>query len=307
MADKSVLAPISITVYDRLEHLTNCLDSIRKSKLAKETELYIYSDAPKPGHEERIDRVREFCTEIGGFRKVHLTFQKSNDYRKNGADARSLPLLEHGKIIRLEDDNVVAPGFLSYMNGALEFYENEQSVLSISGYSPPIQQERFTSKDVYLSKFYSAWGHATWAHKSFLAFCREEHPYKDMIANELSGIVKSIHPSLEKALKKIDDGMHYAPDQVLTYLMIKHGMYQVKPTFSLVQNTGHDGSGIHCQISSHFNHSVSYKQINFKPKNLNYIPEIDQQQYRFFYPRIETKVWRRLKRAFESIRSRELI
>jgi hypothetical protein len=288
-------APISISVYDRLEHLSRCLDSIKANPLALETELYIFSDAPKSSDEERIDAVRKFCSEISGFKKVHLLCQTENNYKKNMTDARTIPLREHGKMIRLEDDNIVSPEFLKYMNEALDYYEKEPTVLGVSGYSPPISQEKYTEKDVYLSKIYSTWGHGTWANKSFLEFCLESAPYRDMLANDMQRKVRSFHPSLDRALKKIDEGSHYAPDQMLTYFLIKNDQFQVKPVKSLVKNIGHDGSGINCGVSSHFDHPVSLERVDSRLESLEYIAEIDRRQYRFFYPTLRVKISRRLK------------
>ena len=54
------LAPIGIPTYNRIEHLTKTVNSLKKNDLAKDSELYIFSDAPKVGDEEEIYVVREY-------------------------------------------------------------------------------------------------------------------------------------------------------------------------------------------------------------------------------------------------------
>ena len=287
------LAPISISVYNRLQHLKLCLDSIKNNSLAKHTEIYIFSDAPKKGDENEVGKVREFCKSLTGFKKVHLHCQPFNNHKKNIFDARTIPLNVHGRSIFLEDDNVVSQNFLKFMNEALELYAHNPSILAISGYSPPVNQRENTKKDVYLSKIFSAWTYATWSHKKVLDFSRVSKPYNDLKKNGLRKKVDSVHPSLAKSLKKIDEDLHYAPDQVLTYALIKNDLYQIKPVETLVRNIGHDGTGINCGVSGHFNQIIFQGTHDPSLENLNYINEIDRKQYDFFYPSLLLKLQRR--------------
>jgi hypothetical protein len=42
---------------------------------------------------------------------------------------------QFGKVIVVEDDVLVSPGFLKYMNDALDLYANTHQVMHISGFS----------------------------------------------------------------------------------------------------------------------------------------------------------------------------
>ncbi|MEG1999405.1 MAG: glycosyltransferase family 2 protein, partial [Bacteroidales bacterium] len=63
------------------------------------------------------------------------------------------------KAIVVEDDLILAPAFLSYMNEALEMYKDVDEVVNINGHvlSSPI---RF--KENFLVSFADSWGWATW-------------------------------------------------------------------------------------------------------------------------------------------------
>lgn len=281
--DLDDLAPISVSVYTRLEHFQQCVESLANNHLAKYSKLYVFSDAAKPGDEERVRQVREYAKKITGFEEVILKFQKNNDYKKNMADAREIPLNKHGKMIRLEDDNIVGPHLLRFINEGLVFYENDNRVFAITGYSPPINQKKYVQGDVYLSYYFSAWVYGVWKRKKFNEFLSFEKPYADMLNSGLLKRVKSIHPKLPDALCKMDEGTHWAGDQKLSYMMIKHGMYQIKPVQSMVRNIGHDGSGVHCGTSNKFEGKIYQIPLEVNSESLKYIPKLDKLQYQYFH------------------------
>jgi hypothetical protein len=279
----SDLAPISVTVYNRVHHFKQCIDSLKKNSLSRYSVLYVFSDCAKEGDEEQVAMVRKYCKTITGFKRVVLCFQSENNHRKNSQDARDLPLNKHGKSIRMEDDIVVGPSFLEFINQGLVYYRDWESILSISGYCPPIVQDRHIDGDVYLSKYFSAWGHGVWKDKAYLGFLKEERPYQDMLNSGLLKEVKKVHPKLPLALKRMDEGMHRAGDQKLTYFMIKNNMYQIKPRHSLVRNTGFDGTGVHCGASKKFDTPVFDDRLDVRIRSKRYIDRFDKLQYEFFY------------------------
>jgi hypothetical protein len=223
-------------------------------------------------------------------------------------DAREIPLFNHGRIICLEDDNIVSPHFLDFMNESLEYYESEPSILGVSGYSPPIDQERYVSDDVYLSHFWSGWTYAAWQHKSITDYLSQDKPYADMLENKLESRVRRLHPKLHLALKKMDEGTHIAGDQKLSYYMIKHAIYQLRPTKSLVKNIGHDGSGVNCRTSDRFGIEPYAGRLNVALRKLRYLPVLDHLQYRYFHQneniakRVARKIWRIINKKSSSLK-----
>lgn len=68
---------------------------------------------------------------------------------------------KHGKVIVLEDDLVTTPFLLTYMNEALDMYEGEKKVFSITGYSDfPMGNHKLT--ETYFLKTPHSWTWATW-------------------------------------------------------------------------------------------------------------------------------------------------
>ena len=104
--DLENLAPISISVYNRLDHFRNCIKSLLANDLAKHSVLYIFSDGAKSGDEEAVSKVRNYAKLINGFKKVNLISNKKNNLNKIVRDLHQIPFEVNGKNIHLEDDVV---------------------------------------------------------------------------------------------------------------------------------------------------------------------------------------------------------
>ena len=125
------LAPIGICTYSRIEHLKQTVEALKTNTLAKESELHIYSDAPRAGDEDKVELLRDYLPHINGFKKVHLILQEENNMLKNTYGAHRALTREYGQSIFMEDDNITSPHFLSFMNEALQKYESNPQILSI--------------------------------------------------------------------------------------------------------------------------------------------------------------------------------
>src|SRR5262249_40055934 len=80
----------------------------------------------------------------------------------NGVSAVSEVAEKYGVVISIEDDIVTAPGFLRYMNSALEKYRLYNKVFSISAYCPPIQIPKNYAYDVFFLRRFNGWGVGEW-------------------------------------------------------------------------------------------------------------------------------------------------
>ena len=154
-------APILLFVYNRPEHTRRCIESLTRNALAADSTLYIYADGPKDTTQQTaVDEVRSYLRTISGFKTVNLIERKENwGLARNIIDGVTTQVNRYGKVIVLEDDLVVAPYFLQFMNDALETYKDEPKV----GH---IQACDFTQDpslpDTFLIKWTGSWGWATW-------------------------------------------------------------------------------------------------------------------------------------------------
>ena len=120
---KNSLAPIVLFVYNRLDHTKQTIKSLQKNKLAKESELFIYSDAAQSEKvKNSIDEVRDYIKTIEGFKEIHIIERDINlGLEKSIIDGVTKIVNKYGKIIVIEDDIVTSVNFLEYMNTILNF------------------------------------------------------------------------------------------------------------------------------------------------------------------------------------------
>src|SRR3989339_698479 len=138
-----MLSPIVLFVYNRLEHTRKTIEALQKNELAKDSELFLYSDGPKNEENiKKVNEVRKYINSIDGFKKVKIVEREINFGLARSIIAGVTDIVnKYGKIIVLEDDIVTSPYFLTFMNDALCLYENEEKVMHISGYFFPVENK----------------------------------------------------------------------------------------------------------------------------------------------------------------------
>lgn len=160
------LAPITFFVYNRLKNTKATIEALQRNELSKSSILYIYSDGPKNELDEvKVSEVRDYIKKITGFTKI-IICNRSENYglKRNIIEGVSNVIGIHGKVIVLEDDLVSSPYFLDFMNQGLIYYNKNERIHSISGYTMPLKVLENTNKDFYLGLRASSWGWATWKH-----------------------------------------------------------------------------------------------------------------------------------------------
>jgi len=251
-----VRAPIGLSVYRRLDHLRQTLTALRENTLAAESPLYVFSDAPRPGDEQAVSEVRRYLETVDGFLSVEIIERHENSRVANNRGGQRLLLDTFGEMIWLEEDIVTAPRFLEFMNAALEYYRVKDGVVSVTGYSPPLGLPRDYDGDVYFLQRFNAWGFAIWKDRydrielniepaDYRMRMRDREFYRRLVGNG---------PDIPRMLDKEVSGEIDALDVKIMYQQIVHGWYTVYPRQSLVQNIGHDGSGMHCVATGKFHH-----------------------------------------------------
>lgn len=239
-------APILLFVYNRPEHLKQLIASLQANAEAAQSMLYIYTDAARnKADEEQVNKVREVIRHIDGFASIEVVERTTNwGLARNIIGGVTEQIRRYGRVIVLEDDLVVAPYFLRFMNDALEAYKDEPQV----GH---IQACDFTQDaslpDTFLIKFTGSWGWATWE-RAWQHF----NPDGQALLNELEG---------RRLTRRFDFNGNYRFTRMLrrqvegknnswairwnASLFLKD-ILSLNVGRSLVQNNGFDGSGTHC-------------------------------------------------------------
>lgn len=242
------LAPIGLSVYSRVRHLQQTVAALQENPLAKESDLYVFSDAPKPGHEEKVAAVRRFLRTVGGFKSVQIFERQENNRVANNRGGMRMLLERFGRLIFVEEDAVCAPSFLSYMNRALDVYSGDPRVFAVCGYFPPIPLPAGYPHDVVLSPRMNAWAFGIWKDRfdriemgsrpeMFSAVFDDRNTFREYCVGGYAVI-----PQLQALSEGKVDGL----DIRIDYTMWREGRkYAVCPARSLVRPIGCDGSGEH--------------------------------------------------------------
>jgi hypothetical protein len=270
---ETTLAPILLFVYKRLDTLKKTLESLQSNFLAEESELYIFSDAAKYSNDDIIVKeVRTFLRTINGFKRVYIIEAKKNKGLADSIiDGVSKILESYQNVIVLEDDLVVSVNFISYMNSALKYYKNYNSVFSISGFTTPIRMPISYAYDNYFTKRSSSWGWATWSDRwenidwVIKDYSKFSSNYKNR--NRFNKMGSDLATMLKKQIKgKINSwAIRWC------YHQYKIDGYTVYPTISKVCNIGFNESGTH--TTNHFNPFKVEIDITNK-RNFNFSSEV---------------------------------
>ena len=239
-------APILLFVYNRPEHTRRCIESLLKNSLASESHLFIYADGSKDStQQEAVNEVRNYIRTIKGFKQITLMERSENwGLARNIIDGVTTQVNRYGKVIVLEDDLVVAPYFLQFMNDALEVYKNEPRV----GH---IQACDFTQDSslpaTFLIKWTGSWGWATWdrAWKHFNPNGNEL--LKELEERKLTHVFDfNGKYGFTRMLRRQIEGKNNSWAIRWNASLFLKDILSLNVGRSLVQNEGFDGSGTNC-------------------------------------------------------------
>jgi hypothetical protein len=158
---KNIYAPIALFTYSRADHTRSAVESLLKNKESAQTDLFIFSDGPKTEDKrEAVEENRKYIKTIKGFKSIHIVEHENNQGLSNSLIAGITGVVnQYGRVIVVEDDLIVSPYFLQYMNEALEKYRDDDRVASISAFLNPIDCE---APDTFFLRYFACWGWATW-------------------------------------------------------------------------------------------------------------------------------------------------
>lgn len=157
-------APILLFTYIRLDTLIKTVEALKKNTLAKDSDLYIFSDGGRRESDtQKVNEIRKYLRSITGFKNIIIKESLVNKGLASSVIAGvSEVIVFSDNVIVLEDDLITTPNFLSFMNSALHKYEDKNKVFSVSGYSFDLGTKSKSQEDSYFLNRGWSWGWATW-------------------------------------------------------------------------------------------------------------------------------------------------
>ena len=178
-------APIALFTYNRADHTKQAVESLQKNEEAKYSDLIIFSDGPKNEKAKKgVEENRIFIRSLRDvndnanlnisdnspslsregrevfFKSVTIIEREKNWGLANSLIAGITEIVnKYGRVIVVEDDLLLSPFFLKFMNDALEKYDEEERVASISAFLNPVEGE---VPNTFFLRYFACWGWATW-------------------------------------------------------------------------------------------------------------------------------------------------
>ena len=158
------------------------------------------------------------------------------------------------------------------MNEALEYYENNPLVWSVGGYTVPMELPEDYFHDIILTQRSSSYAWGTWKNR----WDKIDWEVKDYRKTHWNFRVrKKFNYWGNDRASMLDDQMIGKVNSWairFDYAMFKHGMFNIIPSYSLINSIGHDGSGTHSTIDERgvdpFNIDLRKAKKQFKFENV---------------------------------------
>lgn len=310
-------APILLFVYNRPAQTRRTLEALANATLADESVLYIYADGPgtdaSEGDRQRVAEVREVIRQRKWCKEVIITESATNKGLANSIiEGVTQQVNQHGTVIVLEDDLVVAKGFLQYMNDALVKYENQNRVMQVCGFQFPIGVR--AEKAALFLPITASWGWATWK-RAWASFDPEAKGYERLKTDpelarkfDLNGTIKYTDMLIDQMERKKISSWAIR----WWWTVFKIDGISLFPDNSLVNNVGFGKDATHTKGPNPFRGNT------FNPDySITHFPDIIeasephflrlQDMYRKIYPENESifdKILRKCREVMYSISER---
>ena len=267
-------APIALFVYNRPKHTERTVKFLKQNELAAESRLFIFSDGAKDiTDEEKVNEVRDFVHGIDGFKSVEILESKENLGLANSIIAGVNKLTrDYGQVIVFEDDLISSPFTLTYFNEALNRYRAEPLVMHIGAYMYPLKAVN-NLPESFFYRAATSWGWATWE-RAWQNF----EPNIDTLIKQFDNQKKNQF-TIEKTMNFWKQMIEFKKGKNSSWairwyasIFLKGGL-TLNPSQSLINNIGHDGTGIHSGMNDIYNVIINPKQITQFPTIVEENPE----------------------------------
>lgn len=256
------LAPVILFTYNRPGHAKQVIDSLLTNPEVISTDLIVYLDGPKtPTDSANGKAIRALIGSLSGFRSVTLHESQSNlGLSRSLIRGITSELRVHESVIVLEDDILVAPTFLNYMNEGLSTYASSPEVASIHAHVYPLKAEL---PETFFIPGADCWGWATWR-RAWNCFdpdgaklLAELHRRNLIYEFDFAGCA-SFSEMLERQINGKNDSwaVRWHASAVL------NEMITLYPSQTQALNIGQDGSGSHGGVANHDSRAFSDSPVS---------------------------------------------
>jgi glycosyltransferase involved in cell wall biosynthesis len=253
-----LVSPIALFAYNRPEKLSIAIESLANNELSEVSDLYVFVDGPKSTKDNfLIQDVIGIIQGVHGFKSINLHTSEinlglANSIRKGIDFVLSLA----PTVVVIEDDLIMAPSFLQYVNEGLSRFKDDGRIASIQGYQYPIVPP--LQKAVAL-RGADCWGWATWKNRWQSSMFDAKKLYEQIKLQNLQ-YEFDLYGAMPytQMLKDQIDGKIDSWAICWHASMFIQGCVSLYPAESLIVNNGHDGKGTHGDKSRMFDTKLGF-------------------------------------------------
>jgi hypothetical protein len=257
-------APIAVFVYRRAGHARRMLHSLLQNRLAAESPICIFCDGPRSERDApEVGQTRAAVSELVPAHARIVERSANLGLARSVIEGVSAMLEEYGEVIVVEDDLVLSPFALDYFNQALERYRNEERVMHVSGYMFPVKA---ALPEAFFYREATCWGWATWA-RAWQHFEPDGNRIRRAVLERGERRAFDVEGSIgffEMLESQIAGRVDSWAIRWYGSLWMRGGL-ALHPGNSLVRNTGLDGSGEHCGVTSAFDVDLGAAPVRVFP------------------------------------------
>ena len=255
------LAPIALFTFKRPEHTRRTLESLAGNPEFNSSPLYIFCDGARREDERAaVEASREVVRGWNHPNKKIIEASKNLGLANSIIAGVTRLCDEYGKVIVMEDDLLVSPVFLDYMNNSLDQYRENEEVFQVTGHMWPVDVE--CEDDAFLVPLSNSLGWGTWqrAWKKFDVTAAEWSKVASDPGLRSEFDLRGRFPfasMMERQLRGQTDS--WAIRWYLTVFLSK--ALVLYPRKSLVVNIGFDGVGTHSIRVDEERYGTSYSTV----------------------------------------------
>jgi len=257
------MIPIIMTAYNRLDTLKKTLDSLFGCDGIERRPILVYIDGGKDEDDKcEVDWVRRFLLTgiIPQYSLVITCSKKHLGLRGNSLRAINESLKKYDKIIFIQDDMEFSRDFLTFMDWALNKFEDRENIMFVSGYS------HIDYHSSYLSPLIAD-GLGIWKNKYFVDDVPIYEPDKKKIDYE--GFANYSTPMFASYLRDIITGKSDSFMIWFAYYLYIHRASCLHPGINKLRYMVSDSTNSKKKDSKKLN-NVLYNEFNLDESNTAY-------------------------------------
>ena len=293
---KSNFVPVCLFTYNRLDETKRTIQALQNNYLAAHSDLYIFQDGPKNNQSAvQVKQVHDYLKTIIGFKTITILKSEHNKGLANSViEGVTFVLEKHNNVIVLEDDLVTSPNFLDFMNQALAYYEKNEMLFSVSGWSLNLKSLNKLNSDYYFHYRLSSWGWGIWKDR-WDKINWDKSYFEDFKSNRnKQKLFGKIGADMPKMLLHFLEGKNNSWAIRACYTQHELKLFTLAPKLSKVNNIGFGKAATHTKFRNRFDLSLDDTlQREFDFTNNVYLDHnviFEYRNYFNFYKRVKAKL-----------------